>query len=135
MKIIVDTNLLVRVATWDNEDQSAKARDFLTMAEAIVVPLPCILEFVWVLRSVYRFSRDEVAQALGTLIDSRNVIADDAAIRAGLHVYAAGGDFADGVIAASGAAMGGDTFVSFDRKAVARIRSIGIPAELATSLA
>lgn len=38
---------------------------------------------------------------------------------AGLAVLDAGGDFADGVIAYEGTWLGGDIFVSFDKKAVA----------------
>lgn len=135
MKIIVDTNLLVRAATRDDEDQAAVARHVLTMAEAIVVPLPCVLELVWVLRSVYGFSRAEVAQALQTLVDSRNVIADTAAIRAGLLVHAAGGDFADGIIAGAGANMGGEIFVSLDRKAVGLLAEAGLVARHVSELA
>lgn len=135
MKITADTNLLVRVATADDGDQAARARRIMTMAESIVVPLPCILEFAWVLRSVYRFSRDEVAQALLVLIDSNKVTTDAAAVHAGLRVHAAGGDFADGIIAAAGAGMGGEAFVSFDREAVRQIAGIGLAARHASEFA
>jgi predicted nucleic-acid-binding protein len=37
----------------------------------------------------------------------------------------AGGDFADGVIAHHGHLLGGDTFVSFDRRAVDLLASQG----------
>ena len=50
-------------------------------------------------------------------------------MEAGLRVLDAGGDFADGVIAAAGAGMGAETFVSFDCRAVARVKEIGIPAK------
>lgn len=128
MKITVDTNLLVRMATEDDEAQARKALQIVSGAERVIVPLPCILELFWVLESVYRFSREEIAQSLLTLTRPANVSTDAAAIDAGLKVHAAGGDFADGVIAAAGAAMGGETFVSFDRKAVARVAAIGLPA-------
>lgn len=41
------------------------------------------------------------------------------AVEAGLLTLAAGGDFADGVIAYEGNWLGGETFVSFDKKAIA----------------
>ena len=128
MKITADTNLLVRMATRDEEEQAATARRVMTMAEAIIVPLPCVLEFVWVLRSVYRFSRGEIARALHVLIESSSVVADAPAIRAGLHIHAAGGDFADGVIAAAGSFSGSEVFVSFDRKALSHVSMLGISA-------
>lgn len=135
MKITVDTNLLVRAAVGDDEVQAAVARKAMADAEALIVPIAAVLEFVWVLRSIYRFSRPEVAHAVETLVGSTKVVTEAVAIRAGLSVHLAGGDFADGVIAASGAETGGETFVSFDRKAISRISDLGLnachPAELA----
>jgi predicted nucleic-acid-binding protein len=42
----------------------------------------------------------------------------------------AGGDFADGVIAYEGRCFGGETFVSFDKKAVSAIIKQGHQARL-----
>jgi predicted nucleic-acid-binding protein len=39
-------------------------------------------------------------------------------------VLKAGGDFADGAIAWEGRWLGGETFVSFDKKAVAKIAGL-----------
>ncbi len=47
------------------------------------------------------------------------------ALDAGLAVLDAGGDFADGLIAFEGQWLGGETFVSFDKKAVALIEKRG----------
>jgi predicted nucleic-acid-binding protein len=128
MRITADTNLLVRMATRDDARQAQTAFKILTSAERIFVPLPCILEFVWVLESVYSYTRREIADALLTLIDAANVSTDISAVEAGLRIQAAGGDFADGVIASAGAAMGAEAFVSFDRKAVKRVADIGLVA-------
>ncbi len=43
--------------------------------------------------------------------------------RAGLLMLDAGGDFADGVIAWEGKRLGGETFASFDKKAVTRLKA------------
>ncbi len=45
-----------------------------------------------------------------------------------LQMLAAGGDFADGVIAVAGNVLGGATFASFDRQAIARLKAIGLDA-------
>jgi predicted nucleic-acid-binding protein len=42
----------------------------------------------------------------------------------------AGGDFADGVIAYEGSWLGGETFISFDKKAVSLIARLGLKAKL-----
>jgi predicted nucleic-acid-binding protein len=45
-------------------------------------------------------------------------------------VLEAGGDFADGVIAYEGNWLGGETFVSFDKKAVSLLTAQGQSARL-----
>jgi predicted nucleic-acid-binding protein len=135
MKITADTNLLVRMTTNDDKTQARTAFRILTSAECVYVTLPSIVEFVWVLESIYAFSRQQVLDAVRTLIDSDNVATDITAVEVGLHIHMAGGDFADGVIASAGASMGADTFVSFDRRAVNRIARIGIPARHAGDFA
>jgi predicted nucleic-acid-binding protein len=42
----------------------------------------------------------------------------------------AGGDFADGAIAYEGRWLGGETFVSFDRKAVEMLKAQGVAARV-----
>jgi predicted nucleic-acid-binding protein len=42
----------------------------------------------------------------------------------------AGGDFADGVIAYEGKWLGAETFVSFDKKAVRTLTSVGVSARV-----
>jgi predicted nucleic acid-binding protein len=52
MKITVDTNILVRAVVRDDEEQAEAASTLLKDAEIIAVSLPCLCEFVWVLRRV-----------------------------------------------------------------------------------
>ena len=51
---------------------------------------------------------------------------------AGLAVLNDGGDFADGLIAYEGNWLGGETFVSFDKKAVSLVVKQGQQARLLT---
>jgi predicted nucleic-acid-binding protein len=46
-------------------------------------------------------------------------------VEAGLALLKAGGDFADGLIAYEGSWLGGEAFVSFDKRAVALIKRQG----------
>jgi predicted nucleic-acid-binding protein len=52
------------------------------------------------------------------------------AVQAGLKVFEAGGDFADGVIAYEGIWLGAETFVSFDKKAVKQLSKQGVATRL-----
>lgn len=125
MKIIPDTNILVRAVVRDDEKQAHAAARLLKDAELIAVSLPCLCEFVWVLRRVYNFGLQDISAALTALLDAGNVVVNRPAVDAGLAILNAGGDFADGLIAYEGSWLGGEIFVSFDRKAVSLIGKQG----------
>ena len=130
MKIAVDTNVLVRAAVRDNAEQTDAATRLMGRAEMVAIAVPCLCEFVWVLRSVYRFRPSDIAKAIRTLLAAENVETNRPAVEAGLAVLDGGGDFADGVIAHEGRWLGAETFVSFDRKAVDTLAAQGVPARL-----
>lgn len=125
MRVAVDTNVLVRAAVRDDPAQAAIAAKVLTDAELIAVALPCLCEFVWVLLRVYSFQSSDAAAAIRALLAAANVEVNRPAVEAGLLVLEAGGDFADGVIAYEGNWLGGETFVSFDKKAVSLLVAQG----------
>jgi predicted nucleic-acid-binding protein len=127
VKIAVDTNVLVRAAVRDHVEQADAATKLMARAKMVAIAVPSLCEFVWVLRSVYRFQSSDIAKAIRTLLAAENVEANRPAIDAGLAVLEAGGDFADGVIAYEGRWLGAETFVSFDKKAVEMISSAGMP--------
>lgn len=135
MKVAADTNLLVRVADRDDDRQARKALEILSGAEIVAISIPCLCEFVWVLDKFYRCSRPDIAIAVRHLITRSNTRCDENAVVAGLRVLDVGGDFADGAIAAAGLSMGAEKFVSFDRRAVDRVRAAGMPARHADSIA
>ena len=130
MKVAVDTNVLVRAVVHDDPAQAMVATKILTDAALIAVALPCLCEFVWVLLKVYRFQPSDAAAAIRALLAAGNVEVNRPAVEAGLSVLEAGGDFADGAIAYEGNWLGGETFVSFDKKAVALLKAQGHSARL-----
>lgn len=130
MKIVVDTNVLVRAVVRDDPAQANVAAKVLADAELIAVALPCLCEFVWVLLRVYEFQSSDVVAAIRALLAAANVEVNRPAVEAGLLVLEAGGDFADGIIAYEGCWLGGVTFVSFDKKAVALLAAQGQSARL-----
>lgn len=131
MKIAPDTNVLVRAVMNDDAAQAAIARQWLLEAETIILTLPALCETAWVLKSYFGATNREIALAIRTLTGAANVVVDTDAVAAGLALLEAGGDFADGVIAASGIAMGADMFVTFDRAASAHLADLGVPVTLA----
>jgi predicted nucleic-acid-binding protein len=130
VKIAADTNVLVRAVVRDDKMQAEVAARVLRNASLVAVAVSSLCEFVWVLRSVYRFRSSDIAKAIRTLLAAENVEANRPAIDAGLAVLDGGGDFADGVIAYEGKWLGAETFVSFDKKAVGMLSAAGVSARV-----
>lgn len=130
VRVTVDTNVLIRAVVGDDEKQARAATKLLRSAELVAVPAPCLCEFAWVLRRVYKFKRQDIQAALEALLDAGNIVVDRSAAEAGLAVFKAGGDLADGLIAHEGRWLGGDTFVSFDASAVDLLARQGQDAKL-----
>jgi predicted nucleic-acid-binding protein len=125
MKVSVDTNVLVRSAVRDDAKQARAADKVLREATVIAVALPCLCEFVWVLRKLYGLQPSDISTAIKALLAATNVEVNRPAVEMGLSMLEAGGDFADGVIAFEGKWLGGETFVSFDKKTVALLSAQG----------
>lgn len=133
LKITVDTNVLVRAAVVDDKVQAAQAVKVLQEAQLITIPSPVFCEFVWVLSRGYGIPVADIADAIHRLKNTVNVVLNEAAVEAGLQVLEAGGDFADGVIAYEGEFLGADMLVSFDKKAISILSSLGKSTHLLTT--
>jgi predicted nucleic-acid-binding protein len=130
MKITADTNVLARAILQDDPGQCRTARKLLKDATLIAVSLPSLCELVWILRQGAKLSKEDVSTAIRALFDTGNVVMNRPAVEAGLALLEAGGDFADGIMAHEGKWLGGETFVSFDKKAVTVLSKQGESARL-----
>ncbi|MBB3612358.1 type II toxin-antitoxin system VapC family toxin [Rhizobium sp. BK602] len=130
MKVTADTNVLLRAYVADDAKQASAAVELLAEAELVAVSLQSLCEFSWVLARQYQTAREDIAAAIRALLGIENVVVNRPAVEAGLAVLDAGGDFADGVIAYDGNWLGGEIFVSFDRRAVKLLSEQGRPARL-----
>ena len=124
------SNVLVRAVLQDDASQGEAAATLLRSASLIAVSLPCLCDLVWVLRRGAKLSVADVALTIRDLLGAGNVVMNRPAVEAGLAVLEAGGDFADGIMAYEGEWLGGETFVSFDRQAVALLTQQGQAARL-----
>lgn len=125
MRMIADTNVLLRAVLGDDPAQSRASRVALKSAEQVIISRHAFCEMVWVLRQGAKLPNAEIARAIQSFLEAENVVTDTAAVQAGLKAMEAGADFADGVIAYEGRWLGGEVFVSFDKKAVAAIATQG----------
>jgi predicted nucleic acid-binding protein len=109
---VVDTNVLVRLATGDDAGEHRAATQALANRPWRVLPT-VILETEWALRSVYGFSPRQFADFIDWLDSNpRIALAEAEAIRAAAAHHRAGLDFADALHMAQ---ADGAVFLTFDR--------------------
>jgi predicted nucleic-acid-binding protein len=118
----LDTNVLVRLLTRDDEAQARRARNFLAKecaAEPAFVSNIALAETFWVLRSVYSLPRADIGKALAMLFSVREIrFEDEASARKAWQAYSRdGADFADVLIGAVDSVQGCSVTVTFDRRA------------------
>jgi predicted nucleic-acid-binding protein len=128
--MIADTNVLMRAVLDDDPVQSRASRLALSSADQVIIGRHAFCEMVWLLRQRYKMPKAEIVKVIRGYLEAQNVVTDTPAVRAGLEAMEAGADFADGVIAYEGRWMGGEMFVSFDKKAVAAVMRQGMKTEL-----
>jgi len=132
VKIIADTNVLVRFIVKDDEAQFHAVCRLFEQCDEIIIPTHVFCEFFWVLSGTYKINKNDVLDKMESLLDSDSVTANEDEVTAGLEMARKGGDFADGVNAYAGRRMTSTfdkpVFASFDRQAVRLLAAQGVVA-------
>jgi predicted nucleic-acid-binding protein len=89
----LDTNVIVRVLADRSSPQFESAAQ--TLDHPFLIPVTVLVEVEWVVRSVYRWQRAEIAAAFRDLMDLPNLTAPPTGIFWVIGQYEAGADFAD----------------------------------------
>jgi predicted nucleic-acid-binding protein len=118
----LDTNLLVRYVTQDDPVQSplvTRVFESLTPEQPGFISLVALIETVWVLRSFYETSRNQIERVVEMLLRARGVVVERRAlVWEALHAYSQGSaDFGDYLIEFSGREVGCEHTLTFDRDA------------------
>lgn len=119
--IALDTNILVRLVLQDDEAQAKTVERLLVRARRDQTQLfladIVLCEFVWVLTSRARLSRDDIATAIERLLGTELIVVNNvAAVDRALASYRSGkGDFADYLIREQAFAAGASEVATFDR--------------------
>lgn len=120
--IAVDTNIVVRLLTQDDELQYQKSLE-LFQHPKIFIPDTVILETEWVLRFAYQFKPNQVCSALRKLLGLPNVYLTNAMlIHQALLWHENGLDFADAFHLAQ--SQNSDKFYTFDEKFIKNARGL-----------
>ena len=127
--IAVDTNIIVRFLTRDDEQQYQKAYQIFADSEQLFIPATVILETEWVLRFSYNFPSDRIIYAMTGLLKLNNVNTENkTAVINALEWHKNGMDFADALHLAC--SLHTDKFVSFDKKLIKKALSLNIDMNL-----
>jgi predicted nucleic-acid-binding protein len=124
----VDTNVLVRLLVADDPTQTRRALAYLEARRPLWISTVVLVETVWVLTTVYGWSKAQILAMLETASNSRDFAFQSVeTIRATIPVYASGkADFSDCLALELARAEGHLPFATFD-KATARLRDAVIP--------
>lgn len=108
----VDTNLVVRLVTWDDPEQAARAREQFEVGP-LWLAKTVLLETEWVLRYSYELDRETILAAFWKLLGYRPLhVEDRETVLRALSWYGEGLDLADALHLASSARA--DAFLTFD---------------------
>ena len=115
----LDTNVLVRYLTRDDEAQWKQAEEIISNAESCFISNIVLCELVWVLRGKpYKYSQSEILKIIELLLQSSKLnFANRTVIYQALRLNKLGkADFADYLIGAVNRSYECDITVTFDRK-------------------
>jgi predicted nucleic-acid-binding protein len=122
MRIALDTNIVVRFLTYDDEAQYQQAYAIFQRPR-IFVSTTVFLETEWVLRFAYKYDASEIVRAFRMLLGLANVEAEDPGrIAKVLTWHEAGLDFADALHLASSQQC--DALYTFDREFAKKGKSV-----------
>ena len=125
MTAFVDTNILVRHLTGDPPAMAKRATAFLASQPELYLADLIVAETVYVLESFYKASRDQVANAMRSLIAMRSMITvDPALLLRAIEVYEVDRlDFAEAYLVACAETAGLGAIASFG-KAIDRVTTV-----------
>lgn len=120
----LDTNVIVRYLTQDDEEQAARANRLIesrcSHSNPGWIALVVLCELVWVLRGAYRYEKQLVVEVLERLLQAVELQVEDHDLaQQALDSWRDGAaDFADYVILHGNARRGCEATWTFDRKLI-----------------
>ena len=121
--IAIDTNILVRHITQDDAEQSKKASDLIKkyagVESSILINNVVLCEVVWVLESVYKFSKHQIIEVLKAILTSFEFCFEDYKIlwQSVLEMEKSSADFSDILIGQINKSKNSISTYTFDKSA------------------
>jgi len=120
----VDTNVIIRYLTRDDQQQYERARRLIdrevSKGEPVLVNLLVLLEAEWVLRSRYEMAKPDIISTFSALLDTAELaFEDEPSLEIAIYSWKdSAADFADCLIAARNRRLGCRATATFDRRAL-----------------
>ena len=120
--IALDTNVLVRLVTRDDEAQAQRAKVVFDLHSGknggLFVSDIVLVELCWTLARSYELSRADIARTVRALLDNASIALESpAAVKGALIYFEAGSaDFPDCLIVAKAGEVGCSHTLSFDKR-------------------
>lgn len=117
MSAFVDTNIIVRHLTGEPPDMATRATAYLAAEPELFLADLIVAETIYVLETFYKSPRDQIANAMRSLVALRSVITvDPALLLRALELYEVDRiDFAEAYLVACAESSGVNRIASFDR--------------------
>ncbi len=128
----LDTNILMRYLAQDDPVQSQRATEIITQQlseeEPGFVSLVTILEVFWVLKSVFKRSRQDLASDIERLLsaDTLEVQNEQEVYNAVIALRSGTGSFEDALVGALGIWRGCSATFTFDRDAASKLHGFSL---------
>jgi predicted nucleic acid-binding protein len=121
----VDTNVVVRHLTGDPPEMAARATLYLGTERELLLADLVVAETVYVLESFYEAPRDQIAQAMRSLVAFDSIVCvDPALLLRAIEVYETDRiDFAEAYLVACAESTGIGQVASFDRS-IDRVKTV-----------
>lgn len=125
MTAFVDTNILVRHLTGDPSAMAERATAFLASRSELYLTDLIVAETIYVLESFYKAPRDQVAEAMRSLVAMRSMVTvDPSLLLRSIEVYEIDQlDFAESYLVACAESTGIGAVASFDQ-AIDRVKTV-----------
>ncbi|MCB1935626.1 MAG: type II toxin-antitoxin system VapC family toxin [Nitrosomonas sp.] len=120
--IAVDTNVIIRLLTRDDEQQYQKSLSVFSGQEVFIADT-VILEVEWVLRFSYEFTSNEISHALRKLLGLKNIHVSNPVVSAqAIDWFEKGLDFSDALHLAQCQQF--EKFYTFDKQLILKANKL-----------
>ena len=74
----VDTNIILRIVLEDDGAQVKKIKSYIQKSkESLYISIPVLCEFVWTLKSSYKYSKSDIVEVIIYLLQSEEFVVED----------------------------------------------------------